>query len=50
MNSDYSRYIMDNIFDFFQYPENYDRAIINAALGKMECAGKNLLFNGVKVQ
>lgn len=50
MNSDYSRYIMDNIFDFFQYPENYDRAIINAALGKLKCSGNNLLFNGVKVK
>ncbi len=50
MESSYSNYIIENIFDFFQYPENYDKIIINTALGKLKCPGNAIIFDGIKVK
>ena len=48
MESAYSHYIMDQIFDFFQYPENYDRIMINAALDKLECSEGRMIFGNTE--
>ena len=39
--------IMDQNFDFFQYPENYDRIMINAALDNLNIRLVGLSINFV---
>ena len=46
----YSEYIMEEVFDFFQYPESYDRTMINASLQRITCTDNNLIDNNKKVE
>ena len=46
----YSEYIMEQVFDFFQYPESYDRAMINASLQRITCTNDNLIYNNKRVE
>jgi hypothetical protein len=48
MKNEFSTYIIDQIFDFFQYPEYYDKTIINAALDKFECSGNKIMFGNLE--
>lgn len=36
MKPEYQKYIIDGIFDFFQYPENYDKIIIENSMKNMD--------------
>ncbi len=46
----YPEYILDEVFDFFQYPENYDRAMISASLQKINCRDNKISFTGKNVE
>lgn len=46
----YEEYIMDQVFDFFQYPESYDRAMINASLQKISCNNGFISYNNKKLE
>ncbi|WMT52250.1 MAG: hypothetical protein RE471_05055 [Ferroplasma sp.] len=46
----YEEYIMDQVFDFFQYPESYDRAMINASLQKISCNGGFITYNNKSLE
>jgi hypothetical protein len=46
----YEEYIMDQVFDFFQYPESYDRAMVNASLHRLGCSGGFMSYNNKKLE
>ena len=46
----YSKYIIDEVFDFFQYPENYDRAMITASVEKISCRDDIIIYNNKKIE
>ncbi|WP_337860123.1 hypothetical protein [Ferroplasma sp.] len=50
MNNEYLQYISDQVFDFFQYPEYYDKTMIDTALQKLDCSGKKIIFNGMELK
>jgi hypothetical protein len=39
---------MDEIFDFFQYPENYDKLMLGSSLKKLSCTDGEIIFQNMK--
>ncbi|MEM0139582.1 MAG: hypothetical protein QXZ44_03100 [Ferroplasma sp.] len=47
MNNEYQKFILERIFDFFQYPENYDKIIMEASMNNIEYDGTTATFNKI---
>lgn len=45
MDKKYKDYLLNSIFDFFQYPEKTDRFILNKIMDSIEYNGNDIIFN-----